>query len=66
MEKMLNLRQAADVLGIQLRTVREWVRSGRLVGVKMAGSNRWSVPESEIVRVQNGENKMKTPDLGSG
>ena len=57
MEKMLNLRQAADVLGLQLRTVREWVRNGRLAGVKMAGSNRWSVPESEVARVQRGENK---------
>lgn len=57
MEKMLNLRQAAEILGIQLRTVREWVRDGRLAGVKMAGSNRWSVPESEIVKVQKGEAK---------
>lgn len=57
MEKMLNLRQTADILGVQLRTVREWVRNGRLVGVKMAGSNRWSVPESEIVKVQKGETK---------
>lgn len=57
MKKMLNLRQAADVLGLQLRTVREWVRSGRLAGVKMAGSNRWSVPEGEIIRVQKGKTK---------
>lgn len=57
MEKMLNLRQTADILGVQLRTVREWVRSGRLVGVKMAGSNRWSVPEGEIIRVQKRETK---------
>lgn len=57
MDRMLNLRQVANLLGIQVRTARLWVQTGKLSGVKMAGSNRWSVPESEIMRVQKGEAK---------
>lgn len=52
-EKHYNLLQSAELLGIKVRTVREWVRTGKLKAMKYSGSRMWFVPESEIRRVQN-------------
>lgn len=54
MKRCYNLNQVADLLGIKVRTVREWVRTGKIHGIKLAGSRRWAVPEEEIERLQNG------------
>lgn len=54
MKRCYNLNQVADLLGIKVRTVREWVRTGKIHGIKLAGSRRWAVLEEEIERLQNG------------
>lgn len=54
-EKHYNLREAAEMLGIKIRTARAWVHDGKLNAVKYGDSNRLYVPESEIVRKQNEE-----------
>lgn len=54
MERCYNLNQVADLLGIKVRTVREWVKNGKIRANKLAGSTRWAVSESEIARLQNG------------
>lgn len=51
-EKTYNIRQAADLLGIKVRTVREWIRLGKLNGTKYDCSNRWFISESEIKRLR--------------
>ena len=51
MERHYNLREASALLGIKLRTAREWVRTGRLKAKKYGDSTRWYVPESEIARI---------------
>lgn len=56
MEKMFTIRDTAVLLGMQVRTARQWVRDGKIKGVKFAGSNRWKVSETEIKRVQNNSN----------
>lgn len=56
MERMYNIRDTALLLGVKVRTVRQWIKDNRINGVKIAGSNRWSVSESEIDRVQNNSN----------
>lgn len=53
MEKRYNLKQASDMLGIKVRTAREWVHKGKLRAHKYAVSNRWYVAESEIERLRN-------------
>ena len=53
MERMFTIRDTAALLGMQVRTARQWVRDGKIKGVKFAGSNRWKVSETEIKRVQN-------------
>lgn len=51
MEKRYSLKGAADVLGIKIRTARQWVRDGKLRANKYPGSTRWYVTESELMRV---------------
>lgn len=53
MKKGYNLREVSELLGIKLRTVREWVRNGKIHANKITGTNRWIVMESEIRRLQN-------------
>ena len=57
-ERMYNVRDTALLLGVKVRTVRQWIKDNRINGIKIAGSNRWSVSESEINRVQ--KNKSTT------
>lgn len=57
-ERMYNIRDTALLLGVKVRTVRQWIKDNRINGIKIAGSNRWSVSESEINRVQ--KNKSTT------
>lgn len=52
MEKNYSLRQAAEILGIKVRTIRAWISSGRLKASKYEFSNRWYITESEIRRVK--------------
>lgn len=51
MEKRYNLVQVSKILGVQVRTVREWIRAGKLKATKYPTSNRWFVTESEIKRI---------------
>lgn len=51
-EKNYSLKQVSDILGIKIRTVREWIKNGKLKAIKYDCSNRWFVSESEIKRVK--------------
>ena len=51
-ERRYNIRQAAELLGIKVRTVRAWINEGKLNAQKYECSNRWFIPESEITRVR--------------
>lgn len=55
MSKMCSLRKIADILGIKIRTAREWVHTGKMNAIKYPGSQRWYVPESEIRRLRGEE-----------
>ena len=54
-EKGYNLRDAAQALGIKVRTARAWVHEGKLRAQKIPNTNRWLVLESEINRLQGGQ-----------
>lgn len=51
-EKNYSIREAAEVLGIKVRTVREWLRRGIVHGKKYENCPMWFIPESEIKRLQ--------------
>jgi predicted site-specific integrase-resolvase len=53
-EKFYSIRQTSELLGIKVRTVREWIRKGKLKAQKYDVSNRWFIAEGEIQRLRNG------------
>ncbi len=56
MERGYNLIEASQLLGIKVRTMRQWVHSGKAKANKIPSSRRWIIMESEIKRLQGGEN----------
>ena len=52
MERGYNLHEVAQLLGIKVRTVRQWIYDGKISATKIKGSNRWVVMESEIRRLR--------------
>lgn len=55
MERGYNVKEVAELLAIKERTVREWLRNGIIKGVKITGTTRWIIMESEIKRLTCGE-----------
>ena len=52
MENGYGVVETAKYLGIKARTVREWIKLGKIQANKLDGSNRWVVMESEIRRIR--------------
>lgn len=50
-ENRYSLRQASNLLGIKVRTIREWIRNGKIKAQKYEVSNRWFICQSEIDRI---------------
>ena len=46
-EKLLTVKDAAKVLLVKPTTIREWLRTGKIKGVKV-GNRLWRVRESEL------------------
>ncbi len=53
-EKYYNITNTAETLGMKIRTVRQWIRDGKLKAIKYPQSTRWYIPESEIERIKKG------------
>ncbi len=43
----MTIKQAAEALGLQVRTIREWIKTGRLPATK-GNDGRWYIDESVI------------------
>jgi excisionase family DNA binding protein len=50
-----NIRHASTLLGVKVRTIREWIKNGKLNAIKYPASNRWYIPASEIDRLTKSE-----------
>ena len=50
-ERLLTVAEAAAALSLNIQTVRAWLRSGKLRGLRTGPGQtaRWRVPESAIV-----------------
>lgn len=46
-EKLLTPEEAAEALRVKVRTVMEWLRQGKLRGVKVGGK-LWRIRESDL------------------
>ena len=53
MEKVYNTLQVAELLGLKLRTIRQYIQDGKINAKKVPGSRRWYVTESEVKRLRN-------------
>lgn len=59
MERKFGIVEAAMLLEIKARTVREWIRNGKIKAEKTS-SGKWMIMESEIEKIiENKCNKSK-------
>jgi excisionase family DNA binding protein len=64
-EETVTPQEAATLLGIDIRTVREWISEGRIEAIKLPG-NRWRIPKSALqgrMAEAPGPAKMSVPKL---
>lgn len=54
MEKGYDLAQVAECLCVKVRTVRQWVHDGKIKAHKHEGTKKYVVLESEVRRLQGG------------
>lgn len=50
-KKFYTIRQVANITGAKVRTVREWIRLGKLKGEKNPISGRWFFDDDEVSRI---------------
>ena len=49
-EKMYSKKEVAELLGVTVRTIENYINAGLITGVRIG--SRWRFPESEIARIQ--------------
>ena len=52
--KKYGLNDASDILGIKVRTLRQWVHDGKVNAIKYARGSRVYITAEELERVKNG------------
>lgn len=50
----LSVQHAAVLLDVHENTIRNWMRVGEIVAVRMPGKRLWRIPVSEIQRIRAG------------
>lgn len=64
MERLLTMKEAKELLGVQTRAIQEWDRLGKIKVVRTVGGRR-RFPESEILRLQGlGDKKDNRRKIG--
>ena len=63
-EKLYNISKASDILGITPQTLRKWSNNGLVRAVRMPNNYRM-IPESEVVRLLNGDKEISKPILNT-
>lgn len=48
---MYKLREASKLLGIKVRTLREWIKNGKIKARKLQGCPMWFIEQAEINRI---------------
>ncbi len=62
MERHYSTREVCEILGIANRTLRRWIKEGKIRAVNIGG--RWRIPESEIKRLLGQPvEEIKTPKV---
>ena len=58
MERTYNVSEAAEKIGVSVKTLQRWDRDGKLVS-KRTPSNRRYYTESQLAEIMEGENNME-------
>jgi len=56
MEERYTIRQACNFFGIKVRTMREWIRRGK-IEAKKDSNGQWYITAEEIARMTNHADK---------
>lgn len=56
---MFTIKEASDITGVKVRTIRSWIDKGILVYTRFPGTRRIAIPESEIEKMI----KRKVPNF---
>lgn len=59
-DRFLTTEEIADILGVMPRTVRDWLRSGQLIGTLINRSTGYRVRASELERFLDSRTAVKT------
>ena len=56
-EKSYTIKEVALLLGVKVRTIREWIKTGKIHAIKYGKTKKsaWYILEHEIERIQRGE-----------
>jgi excisionase family DNA binding protein len=46
--RLYKVNEAADYLSVKVTTIRTWLNTGKLSGVKIAGNKEWRVREADL------------------
>lgn len=49
-KSLVKLKVASKMLGIQVRTLREWIKLGKIKAIKLEGCPMWFISTEEIER----------------
>ena len=52
--KYYSVKDASKILGIKVRTVREWIRDGKIKAIKYPDCSWWFISQEEILRITGG------------
>ena len=55
MEKYYNLRAAAQLLDVPVRTIRQWIREKKIKAIQYMPRGKWYIPEKELNRIRSGK-----------
>lgn len=56
--RMYTVSEVAERLRLHQQTIREWLRTGKLRGVRLGGTKAgWRVPAEEIERLERGHSR---------
>lgn len=62
-EKYYTVRELADLLHFNERTIRDKLESGEIHGRKIGGKGKWLIEGSELIRLTKGETFISVPDF---
>ena len=51
--KGYTIREVAKILNVKVRTIRDWLKKGKIKAERSENDWYWKIPETEIVRLQD-------------